>query len=210
MRGALYLMGNAKYPNFDLASREHITMFGYEARDIQTDEDLIRWTHNQGCSAFVMRDPTWDNPPLSGRQLGYALSGDITRLGMGEPGKPSKGQLAVLADIEHVHDSQYVVDCYRAFRGYRAGRGFYLTTEWHQSGWFSRELVEIINNDRLVHYLPQAYEGSAMHPVTTEAVRGDCVEHGIAPEKVHPFIRHDRMDIAWEGWVYDYTKARAA
>ncbi len=171
MRGALYLMGNAKYPNFDLASREHITMFGYEARDIQTDEDLIRWTHNQGCSAFVMRDPTWDNPPLSGRQLGYALSGDITRLGMGEPGKPSKGQLAVLADIEHVHDSQYVVDCYRAFRGYRAGRGFYLTTE---------------------------------------AVRGDCVEHGIAPEKVHPFIRHDRMDIAWEGWVYDYTKARAA
>jgi hypothetical protein len=225
MRGASILVGGPRFPDLTVAKRENITYLVWEARDKELDADLLDWARKRGYICLVMRDPSWPSqygasncfiPPQfnegerttqSAVALAGTLSADIFRLGAGAQGT-TKAQLAVMPDIEHVHDAKYVMDFYNEFRRLRSGRGIYLTTEWHQAGWFSRELIGKINSDRFFWHLPQAYEGGEMRPVDPRPVIADDVAHGIEPSKIQVFLRADRLDIGWDGWVYDYIKAR--
>ena len=69
-------------------------------------------------------------------------------------------------------------------------------------------VVGLINSDRLLWHLPQAYQTGQMDPVDPRAAEGDNAAHGLAPEKTQVFLRYDRLDVGWHGWLYDYTKAR--
>ena len=157
MRGALVLCGGPRYPDLKVAVREQVTHMAWEARDPELNADLLKWGRDKRLNVLVMRDPCWpqqygasncqippefsdgERVPQSAVNLARTLSNDISRLGAGDEGRPSKGQLAVMPDIEHVHDSAYVETFLREFRRRRSGRGIYLTTEWHQAGWFSSE-----------------------------------------------------------------------
>lgn len=226
MRGAMILVGGPRYPDLTVAKREGITHFMWEARDPQLDEALLKWHRDRGYSCVVMRDPSWpaqygasncfipdqfsdgERVPQSAVNLARTLSNDIARLGAGDEGRPSKAQLAVMPDIEHVQESAYVEAFLREFRSLRSGRGIYLTTEWHQAGWFSQTLVGLMNSDRLFWHCPQCYETGAMNPVDPREAIKDDVEHGIAPEKIQVHLRPDRNDIGWDGWLYDYLKVK--
>src|SRR5215467_12646936 len=173
MRGALITEGGPRFPDLTVAKREQMTHFGWEARDPELDAALLEWARQRGFAVVVMRDPAWPAqygasnvfiPPefsvgertqQSPQNLARTLSNDIARLGAGPEGKPTSAQLAVMPDIEHVHESAYLEAFIREFRRLRSGRGIYLTTEWHQTGWFGQALVGLINSDRLLWHLPQ-------------------------------------------------------
>lgn len=209
MRGALVLMGGPGSPDPKVLDREGCTHIGWEGRDPDLTVELADTFRARGNKIVVQRDPTWPiGADQSAKELAISMSFDIKRVGGDRTDKPTfLRQCAVMPDIEHVHSADYVLECYHEFRARRAGRGFYLTTEWHQSGWFTPELVNAINNDGLFYYLPQAYESATMKPVYPRVVIKDCTDHGIKEEKIQVFLRHDRIDIGWDGWCYDYNKA---
>jgi hypothetical protein len=209
VRGGFVLAGGPGSPDPAVIDREGMTHVAWEGRDPAFTVALADTFRARGNKIVVQRDPTWNNPILTGAALGIALSDDIKRLGGDRLLKSTAmKQCAAMPDIEHTHNADYVLECYHSFRSKRTGRGFYLTTEWHQSGWFSAELVAAINNDPLFFYLPQAYETNAMNPVDPRIVIKDCTDHGIRENKVQVFLRYDRLDIGWDGWCYDYNKAR--
>jgi hypothetical protein len=188
-----------------VADFHRMSHLAWEARDPQFDANLVVWAQDVvHRKVLVMRDPSWGDPDLTANQLGLLLSEDIARLGAGKAGETAKRQMAVMPDIEHVHSADYVMECYETFRGKRSGRGFYLTTEWHQTGWFSPELIKAINTDPLFFYLPQAYETGAAIPVDPRPVVQDCIDHWINPFKVQVFLSPKRLDIGWDGWAFDY------
>ena len=222
----MVLMGGPRFPDLTVARREGISHLMWEARDPELNEALLAWARLERFNVVCMRDPVWpvqygasncqippeisngERTPQSALNFARTLSADITRLGAGAEGRPSKAQLAVMPDIEHTHESAYVEAFLREFRRLRSGRGIYLTTEWHQAGWFSQTLVGLMNSDRLFWHCPQCYEGGDMKPVDPRAAIADDVAHGLAPEKIQVHLRPDRHDIGWDGWLFDYLKVQ--
>jgi hypothetical protein len=187
-----------------------MTHIAWEGRDSQLTLGLADTFRKRGNKIVIQRDPTWpEGSDQTAEQLAISMSADIKRFGGDRLDQPTwMRQCAVMPDIEHIHSADYVVACYRRFRALRSGRGFYLTTEWHQSGWFTPELVNLVNSDPLFFYLPQAYESSTMNAVDPRIVIRDCIDHGIHESKIQVFLRYDRIDIGWDGWCYDYNKAK--
>ncbi len=203
MRGSLVLRGGPLVPDLNVARDKGIQEFAWEAVDPQLSKTLLESIRRQAIKVRVMRDPSWNG--LSAVAAGAALSDDITRLGGGEVGT-SAAQLAAMLDAE-VHDSRYVITAIRRFRELRSGRHLIWTCEPLQGGWFSPELVQLINDDPLLAVAPQTYYGD-MRCVYVELVVNDLLQRGVKREKIVPFLRADRLDVGWDGYAFDHSNIR--
>lgn len=212
MRGALVKAGGGYIPKIAVAQREGMTHIAWEATDPNLDtkrpdgrSDLIAWAHEQGfLQVAIQSGAVGDGSPEA---LAKYFSQRITQLGAGAPGKTPVMQLGVMPDNEAVHDPAWFVALYKAFRALRAAREIYLTVEWHQAGWFSSEMTAEITSDFRMFLLPQCYVTGLMNPVDPRPVEDDCTMNGIQLGDVQTFIRNDRMDIGWRGWIYNLNEA---
>lgn len=141
----------------------------------------------------IYRCQSWDN--FGPEQLASVLSSDVSFCA-------SHGykQLAVHANIE-LHDSAYIRDFLFAWRKLRPIRETGLVIEGLQAGWFTSVLIGLINADKNLTVLPEAYTGS-MEPIDADDVRSNLVNYGIDRAKALVMYDGARLSPFWDGCAF--------
>ena len=162
-----------------------ITRAYFDARDTPKTTTLERG---------VYRVQSWNNLPPAGFAL--ALSNDVHAWGGDAPGS----KLAIHANIE-LHDAAYLVSFVRAWRRLRPTRETALVVEGLQGGWFTAELRAIVNADKNLTVVAEAYTGS-MDPIDADLVRTNLVDYGITRGKAVVFYDAARLPAFWDGCAF--------
>jgi hypothetical protein len=113
-------------------------------------------------------------------------------------------QLAVMLDIER-HDEAYVRRALVEFKRMQPGRNVVWTMEYHQGGWFSKDLVDLVNGYPQLRVVPQCYYGSMDQAVDAHAAARDLyTPHGGINDNRICFFYTLRvpLPLEWDGILY--------
>jgi hypothetical protein len=124
---------------------------------------------------------------------------DMRRLDMLPTQQHSARQCALNADLE-VDDPVWILRTLMAIRALLPGRGLTWSFQPHKGGIMSAELVDFINNDRMVTVAPFTYRND-MTPCSERWVVDDLADHGIKRAKVLPY--YSTWAEGWDGFLYD-------
>ena len=202
MKAALILKGGPAVPDGGKLKRHGITRCYYEANDPQISEQFFNDLRSWGFEAAIMRDPVWSNYNDTPQQFVAKVSADINRLTPLRAGK--RAPLAVMLDIER-HDEAYVFDALSEFKRVWPGKNVAWTLEYHQGGWFSQRLVELINGYSQCRVLPQLYYGDMSNVVDSHAAARDLAQPhgGVNDDRVGFFYSlRAPIPVDWDGVLY--------
>jgi hypothetical protein len=209
VKACLVCGGGPKWPDGQKLARQGVTRLYYEANNPDVDAVFMKQLRDWKFEVGTMRDPVWSNYNDTPEQFIAKVNADIARLApKGPDGR--RPQLAVMLDIER-HDEAWVRQALTEFRRTNPGRNVIWTMEYHQGGWFSPDLVSLINGYPQLRVLPQLYHGDMSNCVDSHAAARDLytlggavtAEAGIQDNRVGFFyslrvpIPHD-----WDGCLY--------
>jgi hypothetical protein len=210
LKAALVIGGGPKWPDGEKLKRARVTRLYYEGSNLVIDAAFAKQIRDWGYEMGLMQDPIWDNYNLTPEDwINKRVNPNIARLApKGPDGK--RPQLAVMLDIER-HDEAWVRQALTEFRRTNPGRNVIWTMEYHQGGWFSPDLVSLINGYPQLRVLPQLYYGDMSNCIDSHAAARDLYtlggavtqEAGIQDNRLGFFyslrvpIPHD-----WDGCLY--------
>jgi hypothetical protein len=200
VKSVLVTGGGPKWPNGDKLKGAGLKRLYYEANNPELDAAFFQQLRDWGYEVGVMRDPVWNDYSSTPEQFIAQVNGDIARFA---PKKPNgtRPQLAVMLDIER-HDPDYVVRALQEFKRTQPGRNVCWTLEFHQAGWFSDELVRLVNTyGNQLKVLPQLYLGSMDAVVDSHAAARDMAR--VNDERLAFFYScRVPLPIGWDGCAY--------
>ena len=143
----------------------------------------------------IYRDPSW-NSILDGQVLADVAFGDIVTASGGE-------YVPYMYDIEY-HSPKIVIDTIKAHRRYWPKGPVAWTLEPWQAGWFTDELVDVLNNDINLVVVVQNFFGN-MTPAGTRNGKTPAQELlgvGISTNRVKVFYDGQKpMPSNWDGCI---------
>ena len=201
VKAALVCAGGPKWPDGEKLGRAGVSRLYYEAKDPQIDPPFFNQLRKWGYEVGIMRDPSWasETPEM----FIAKVNADIALFApKGPEGK--RPQLAVMLDIER-HDEEFVRKSLLEFQRTNPGRNVIWTLEYHQGGWFSQALVDLINAYPQLRVLPQCYYGDMNTAVDTHAAARDLYQpHGGVNDNRICFFYTCRVPIPldWDGCLF--------
>lgn len=145
----------------------------------------------------------WDEfMGASGAEMAEVVDQRVTQIAPGSgPALPR-----VQFDIE-LHDADWVLDCFRRWRELRPTRETSWTLESHQSGWFTRALVDSLIL-RKVRIIPQLYLGD-MTPVDGLFEMKSLIASGVPAVLVSGFYDAAALPAWWDGFAFSMGRLPA-
>ena len=190
-------------PDGEKLKRAGVTRLYYEANNPEIDAPFMAQLRTWGYEVGVMRDPVWQNYSDTPEQFIDKVNADVARFAPKRP-NGTRPQLAVMLDIER-HDEDWVFRALSKFRETQPGRNVIWTLEYHQAGWFSERLVNLINGYPQLRVLPQLYYGSMETVVDSHAAARDLAQpHGGVNDDRLGFFYSLRSAVPhdWDGCLY--------
>lgn len=194
-----------------------LTRLIWEAIDPNATPKLFKDVRAAGIGVATLRDPTWGfftaaevdagkRSLLSPEDFAAQCDADLSDRGFGSTSGPDS--CACVMDIE-VHDPQYVIDAITAFRALRPKRTLVWTLESMQAGWFTPQLVGLINSDPNLIVSPQLYFGSPrMYPVSERLACDDLIiGKSVRRDRVKAFYDAEKtVPYGWDGILYGFNQ----
>jgi hypothetical protein len=144
----------------------------------------------------LYRDPSWDsiyNP----QTLASSAQNDIFTVLQGP------GYIPYMFDIEY-HSAQFCLDTFKAFRAKFPKGPVSWTLEPFQGGWFTKELINWINNDINFVVIPQDFYYNMTPAGTRNGLnpRQELVAYGISSNRVKTFYDAAKpIPAGWDGAI---------
>jgi hypothetical protein len=198
----------ATWPPWDKLNSRGVTDIYFAARKIDLDtgkyvRNNLQLTpayatgvrsHNLGYRIF--RDPSWDSISDPVVLVDGAVS-DILAV------DPSGGYVPYMFDIEY-HNPAFVAETLRRFRQKFPRGPVAWTLEPLQGGWFTADLVKVLNNDPNLVVVPQAFYGN-MAPADVppySKLKNDIVSRGVKANRVKVFYDGAKsLPPDWDGCI---------
>src|SRR5436190_13127667 len=201
IKSALVLKGQGRVPDGDKARRYGIRRLYYEAIDTEMSARYLAEVRSWGFLPGVMWDPSWTNYSDSPEVWIQKLNKQYEVLAPRGPDGRRPG-VSVMLDIER-HDPNYVYRALTEFRRTRPGCNVVWTVEYHQAGWFTDELVSLINDYRQLVVVPQCYYGDMVNYISDAAALRDQTNRGVSNQRV-AFFYSTRVPVpySWDGVLY--------
>lgn len=165
--------------------------------DRQVSEAYRLGINSHHLAYGIARDPHWD-AITDPQMLANLANADVLRA------KADRAVCPYQFDIEY-HDAHFVAETIRLWRKLRPTRLTSWTLEPFQGGWFTKELIDRINNDpNLVVVVQNFFGGMQIADPTPGAanLRRDLTSRGIKPDRVKVFYDGARgLPVGWDGCV---------
>lgn len=198
----------------DRAFRWNIGRLIYESDDTVASKSNLAACRQRGIGVGLMRNPDWPRDTLSDRDVATALHEDLVEKGFGTNTGPDSCW-AVFNNERQGSDK--ILTMLKRWRELRPTRKTIWSPMCFQGGWFSKELVDFINNDLNLLACPQAYvndmrpgtdpEYDPMYPAYAPAVIEDLARVGVRRDKIILFLDATRHEISygWEGILFGFN-----
>lgn len=150
---------------------------------------------SQGFGYRIYRDPSWTSLTDS-TSIVQAAANDILKAGVG-------AYVPYMFDIEY-HNPTLIKEVLMKFRNRFPKGPLAWTLEPYQGGWFTQDLVDVINRDPNLVVVPQNFYGNMIpaDPSGGQAVRADLLSKGIATNRVKLFYDANRtFPSNWDGAI---------
>jgi hypothetical protein len=211
LKAALVIQGGPKWPDGEKLKRVGVSRLYYEASNPVLDAGFAQQIRDWNFEIGVMVDPVWDSYSLSPEDwINQRVNVHIRRLAPKNPSTGKRPQLAALLDIER-HDEAWVRRALTEFKSTNPGRNCGWTMEYHQGGWFSPDLVGLINGYPQCKAIPQLYYGSMENVIDSHAAARDLftlggavtAEAGIQDNRICFFYSlRETLPHDWDGVLY--------
>lgn len=147
--------------------------------------------NSQGFGFRVYRDPSWDKntDPI---KLATQAATDMAEGGIS----------GYMFDIEY-HDPEFVRKTILEYRRWKPSGPIAWTLEPHQGGWFTPELVKVLNNDVNLVVVPQNFYWN-MSPYSggINSLRDDLINRGVKSSRVKVFYDGSfPLPSNWDGCI---------
>ena len=142
-------------------------------------------------------------------ELAAVIDEDLTRVGFSRQTPP--GSCGVIIN-EELQGSARIIQVLGAWRNLRWARFTVWALGAYQGGWFTPELVQLLNADRNLIVAPEAYVGGPyvglppMYPAAVDTLTDDLADAGVARQKIAPVLYADwTVPYGWKGLLYNFA-----
>jgi len=170
------------------------TAAGWKPNKNEVNPAYKAGVNSQGFGYRIFSDPRW---------IGYTDPAVYAKACADEVGLAG-GVQGYMFDIEY-HNPSFVKNTILEYRKWVPKGPIAWTLEPHQGGWFTQELVNVLNNDINLVVVPQNYYGDMtpydVAPYTN--LRNDIINRGVKPARVKVFYDVNKpVPSDWDGCLY--------
>lgn len=207
LQGAWVLNGTE--PEWEKAERLELKRIYHDVRPERSPQTTVPAVRAKGFVAGVYWGANWGEqhlaPDIHARNMSLAISNmerqwRQARLSL---------QCEFMLDYEQ-HDPEWIAAWLRAWRHVRPTKRTTWTLESHQGGWFTPELVALINRDVNLIVLPQLYNGAMQPPgVSMDGLDAvlDLVFYGVDPFRIQGFYDAREIPLWFRGFLFTLESA---